>query len=47
VLIDANNVVGPYRHLGAANDPTQMLQQFLAQVSSMAQPAPDQQEATR
>ncbi len=47
VLIDADDVVGPYRHLGASGDPTQMLQQLLAQLSSMPRGTPDQQEAAR
>jgi methylamine dehydrogenase accessory protein MauD len=46
VLIDADNVVGPYRHVGRADDPTQALQQLVAQLSSLPQSA-DQQEAVR
>ena len=37
VLIQADDVVGPYRQLGVSDDPTQMLQQFVAQMSSMRQ----------
>ena len=44
VLIHADDVVGTYRHLGASNDPTQMLQQFIAQISTMRQVTPAQHD---
>jgi len=44
VLITADNVVGPYHHLGGAGDPSQALQQLVAQLSSLPRSV-DQAEA--
>jgi len=47
VLIDTDNVVGSYQHLGRADDPTQIFQQLFAQLSGLPREAPDQRGASR
>jgi len=47
VLIDADNIVGSYRHLGRSDDPTQLLQQVMTQLSALPKWAPEPQGASR
>src|SRR5262249_44257969 len=47
ILIDTDNVVRSYQHLGRADDPTQIFQQLFAQLSGLPREAPDKRGASR